>query len=330
MINKVINSIIIKRTPSSKKFATEIEQLLASVGRTNDNGLKLILHVGTPKTGTTSIQVYLDKKQRKLRSKGILFPNRFHNPNAPKHQWFERNLVTANADSLMDNFKDILNHVEEHTHTILLSSEGIYNHWWDFPDESKALLSELNGLFDVEIWAWFREPLAFAESFYKQCMRNPQVDHISCYGRDLSFAEVLDDPWFAQHLDYIGFVNECDELFGKGSVKLFDAQKDTVATVIELLGLTTPNDNPTPRKNNSMASTTSELYRVINRLQLDAKEKERLVPFVNELDEVLKPYSERGNTSLIDDDSKTKIIKMTAKGMREIQKRFTSVLVPVC
>lgn len=43
------------------------------------------------------------------------------------------------------------------------------------------------------------------------CMRNPQVEHISCYGRDLSFAEVLEDPWFSEHLDYIGFVNECDE-----------------------------------------------------------------------------------------------------------------------
>ncbi len=315
----------IKRTPTSKKLAAEIEQFLASANITNDRRLKLILHVGTPKTGTTSVQVYLDKKQRKLRSKGILYPNRFHNPNAPKHQWFERNLVSANAESLLDNFKDILNHVEEHTHTILLSSEGIYNHWWDFPDESKALLLELNSLFDVEIWAWFREPLAFAESFYKQCMRNPQVDNIACYGRDLSFAEVLEDPWFSQHLDYIGFVNECDALFGKASVTLFDCKADTVATVIQRLGLTTPNDNPTPRKNNCMNSVTAELYRVVNRLPLSAKEKENIVPYVNELDAALTPYSNREDKSLIDDKSRDKINKMTAEGMLEIRKRFVSV-----
>ncbi len=322
---------LIKRTPSSKQFATEIEQLLASAnkktGTKNSRRLKLILHVGTPKTGTTSVQVYLDKKQRKLRSKGILYPNRFHNPNAPKHQWFERNLVTANAESLVDNFSDILNHVEEHTHTILLSSEGIYNNWWDFPQESKALLLELKGLFDVEIWVWFKEPLVFAESFYKQCLRNPQVDHIHCYGKDLSFSEVLDDPWFSQHLDYIGFVNECDELFGKASVKLFECDKDTVATVSHLLGLSTPNDNPTPRKNNCMNLVTSELYRVINRLPLSAKEKENLVPHLNALDATLTPYSDNGdreNSTLIDDESKYKINKMTAEGMQEIQKRFTS------
>ena len=325
------DSTLTKRTPSSKKFATEIEQLLASTNvRTSaesNRRLKLILHVGTPKTGTTSVQVYLDKKQRKLRSKGVLYPNRFHNPNAPKHQWFERNLVTANAESLVDNFSDILNHVEEHTHTILLSSEGIYNNWWDFPQESKALLLELKCLFDVEIWVWFKEPLVFAESFYKQCLRNPQVDHIHCYGRDLSFAEILDDPWFNQHLDYIGFVNECDELFGKESVKLFECNKDTVATVSGLLGLTTPNDNPTPRKNNCMNSVTSELYRVINRLPLSAKEKENLVPHLNDLDAALMPHSDNGdrvNSSLIDDETREKINKMTADGMREIQKRFIS------
>jgi hypothetical protein len=323
MIDKTITpNIPIKRTPASKKFATEIEQRLALINRADSRCLKLILHAGTPKTGTTSVQVYLDKKQRKLRLKGILYPNRFHNPNAPKHQWFERNLVSGNAESFVDNFSDIINHVEEHTHTILLSSEGIYNHWWDFPQESKALLYELNTLFDVEIWAWFRDPLVFAESFYKQCLRNPQVDHISCYGKDLSFAEMLDDPWFSQHLDYIGFVNECDELFGKNSVSVFDCQTDTVKTLIDRLGLTTPHDNPTPRKNNCMNTVTAELYRVINRLPLAAKEKEKLVPFVNELDAVLIPYCRRENDSLIDSKSREKIINMTAEGMLEIQKRF--------
>ncbi len=313
---------LIKRTPSSKSFAAEIEVLLRSTKRTSDSRLKLILHVGTPKTGTTSVQAYLDKKQRKLRLKGILYPNRFHNPNAPKHQWFERNLVSGKIENLVDNFQDILNHVEEHTHTILLSSEGIYNNWWDFSGESKALLLELNSLFDVEIWAWFKEPSVFAESFYKQCLRNPQVDHISCYGRDLSFAEMLKDTWFSRHLDYIGFVNECDDLFGKEAVKLFKCNKDTVATVSGLLGLTTPNDNPTLRKNNCINSVTAELYRVINCLPLSAKEKEKLVPLVNELDAALTPYSERESSSLIDDESREKIIRMTTEGWLQIQKRY--------
>ena len=48
--------------------------------------LKLIIHAGTPKTGITSIQTYLGKKQHKLRGKGLLYPHnldKLQNSTAP-------------------------------------------------------------------------------------------------------------------------------------------------------------------------------------------------------------------------------------------------------
>ena len=120
-------------------FASQLEVLLAPIYQQKQKKLTLILHVGTPKTGTTSLQLYLAKKQRKLAKKGILYPNCTHNSDAPKHQWFEKNLVRIHPQNFLDNFAEILKAVDENTHTILLSSEGIYNHWWDFPAESKAL-----------------------------------------------------------------------------------------------------------------------------------------------------------------------------------------------
>ncbi len=305
-------------TTQSQVFAKELAELLQPI----QQSLKLTIHAGTPKTGTTSLQVYLNKKQRKLHKLGILYPNRSHNADAPKHQWFEKNLVRTHPQNLLENFKDILNDVDENTHTILLSSEGIYNHWWDFPDESKALLLELSMLFEINLWVWFREPLGFAESFYKQCMRNPAVESIPCYGKDLSFTEILDDPWFSQHLNYMNFVNECDSLFGKSAVSVFEYQQDTVKTVSQLLGLATPHDNPTPRKNTSMNSITTELYRVLNRLQLSAKEKKKLVPHLQDLDTVITPYADRNKNSLIDDESKNTINDITAEGLLELQKRY--------
>lgn len=309
----------------SKDFIQKLSSNLRSIQGLNGNKLKLILHVGTPKTGTTSLQTYLDKKHRKLNKLGILYPNQRHNNDAPKHQWFEKNLVRTHPKNLLDNFKSILNEVEENTHTILLSSEGIYNHWWDFPEESKAILKELSNLFEVNIWVWFREPLAFAESFYKQCMRNPVVESIPCYGKDLSFAEILSDPWFNKHLDYIDFVNECDSLFGKSAISVFEYQQDTVQIVSQILGLATPHDNPTPRKNESMNSVSSELYRVINRLGLSAKEKEKLVPHLQELNTALIPYSDRLKIRLIDDKSKAKIKTITEESMRELKKRYINI-----
>jgi len=288
-----------------KPFTQSLEQLKAQK-------LKLIIHAGTPKTGTTSLQTYLDKKQRKLRGKGILYPHnleKIQNPTAPRHQWFEKNLVATNVESFLENFKNIISQVKKDTHTIILSSEGIYNHWWDFPGESKDILCELGKLFDIEIWVWFREPLDFIESYYKQCIRNPQVEGNPCYGKDLSFAEMLNIKWFSQHLNYQGFVTECQALFGKNTVSVFKYEGDVVQEVIQKLGLATPHDNPTPRQNQSLNSASIALLRAINRYDIKAKDKDLLMPHLKEINGILEG---RADGRLIDEESRKIVLKVAS------------------
>ena len=250
------------------------------------------------------MQTYLDKNQRKLRGKGILYPHNIEalqNPTAPKHQWFEKNLVTTHLNNFLANFKNIISQVNKDTHTIILSSEGIYNYWWDFPDESKNILCELSKLFDIEIWVWFREPLVFIESYYKQCIRNPQIENNPCYGKDLSFAAMLDIEWFSQHLNYQGFVTECQMLFGEINVSAFKYEGDVVQEVIQKLGLETPHDNPTPRQNKSLNSASIALLRTINRYDIKAKDKDLLIPHLKEINGILEGYAD---DSLIDEESR--------------------------
>ena len=300
---------------SNVHFAHALAELFKpfeqSRGQRKSEKLKLIIHAGTPKTGTTSLQTYLHKKQRKLRGKGILYPHnldKIQNPNAPKHQWFEKNLITANVESFLENFKNIIAQVKEDTHTIILSSEGIYNYWWDFPDASKDMLSELGKRFDVEVWVWFRDPLGFIESYYKQCIRNPQIESNPCYGKALSFAEMLDIEWFYQHLNYQGFVTECQTLFGENSVSAFRYEGDVVKEVIQRLGLATSHDNPTPRQNRSLNSASIALLRTINHYDLKAKEKELLIPHLKEINAVLEHYA---NDTLIDEESRKRVLELS-------------------
>ena len=293
----------------SLHFSNELDELLSDL---KVQPLKLIIHAGTPKTGTTSIQTYLDKKQRKLRSKGILYPHnleRIKNPNAPKHQWFEKNLVTTHLEYFLENFKNIISQVKENTHTIILSSEGIYNYWWDLPVGSKAVLSELSKRFDVELWVWFREPLAFIEDYYKQCIRNPQIKNNPCYGKDLSFAEMLDIEWFSQHLNYQGFMTECQKVFGKDKVLAFKYEGDVVQEVIQKLGLATPHDRPTRRKNQSLNSISVAMLRTINRNDIKAKDKEILMPHLRKINEILEGYE---NETLIDKESRKRVLKLSS------------------
>ena len=294
---------------SNIHFANELAELLKPFDQSLEP-LKLIIHVGTPKTGTTSLQTYLNKKQRKLRGKGVLYPHNLEksqNPTAPKHQWFEKNLVTVHLQNFLENFKNIISQVNKDTHSIILSSEGIYNYWWDFPKESKDILCELSKLFDIEIWVWFREPLEFIESYYKQCIRNPQIENNPCYGKDLSFAEMLGIEWFSQHLNYQGFVTECQTLFGKNNVSVFKYEGDVVQEVIQKLGLKTPHDNPTPRQNKSLNSASIALLRTINDYDVKAKDKERLMPHLKEINGILDNYA---NDTLIDEESRKKVLAL--------------------
>lgn len=297
-------------TPSIDQFTRELAALLAPINQANGEKLKLIVHAGTPKTGTTSLQTYLSKKQGKLRRKGILYPHNISNitnASAPLHQWFEKNLLTKRFDFFLENFKNIVSQVHENTHSVILSSEGIYNYWWEFPDESKTLLRKLSTLFDVELWVWFRDPCEFIESFYKQCIRNPRVEGNPCYGKDLSFAQMLDIPWFSNQLNYAGFVVECQSLFGIENVKAFDYTNDTVKSVSLQFGLATPHDNPTVRLNNSLNSATVSMLRTLNQFDIKPKDKDRLMPELKTINDVLSTYD---TGSLIDEKSKLRVLEL--------------------
>lgn len=311
--NAAVSNISVQ--PSLIHFVSELSALLNAIQASEKQSeypkLKLIIHAGTPKTGTTSLQTYLDKKQRKLRGKGILYPHnldKLQNVAAPKHQWFEKNLVTTNLLSFLENFTNIISQVKSDTHTIILSSEGIYNYWWDFPEASKDILAALSQLFDIEMWVWFREPIGFIESYYKQCIRNPQVHSNPCYGKDLSFDDMLKIDWFAQQLNYQGFVDECHLLFGHNNVSVFEYKGDVVQEVIHKLGLATPHDNPTPRQNKSLNSVSIRMLRAINRCDLKAKDKELVLPHLKQINSVIESYAK---DDLITEASKKRVLQLS-------------------
>ena len=215
-------------------------------------------------------------------------------------------MVTTHQTHFLENIKNLISQIKDNTHTIILSSEGIYNSWWDFPEASKELLSVLAELFDTHIWVWFREPVGFIESFYKQCIRNPEVIGNPCYGKNLSLSQMLEIEWFSQHLDYQGFVSQCEALFGKTKVSVFQYDGDIVQEVIAKLGLATPHDNPTPRQNQSLNSVSIALLRTLNQFELSAKDKEQLMPHLKEINRI----TSHKNTSFVDSSVKSRILAM--------------------
>ena len=58
--------------------------------------MKIILHAGTPKTGTTSLQLFLHTHHDALLDRGILYPRAgIAPPPEPKHQWMIGDLMSG-------------------------------------------------------------------------------------------------------------------------------------------------------------------------------------------------------------------------------------------
>lgn len=248
---------------------------------------RLILHVGTPKTGTTSLQYFLRNNYEHLREQGVLYPlSVLTHQRPPKHQWMMSDLIQADAAGFTTRVSSALAESDARIHTVILSTEGIYNHWWDYPTGTRDLLKVLTNTFlSVSVLVVFREPLSFALSLYKQALKNPARPSAKCYGQDWTFERMLEDPWFRKHLDYAGFIEEVEAIFGPDTVDALRYEDgDTIDRVMSLLGIARESDWAIPeRENVSLSGLSVEILRVINRIPLDAERKRQVVASVEEI-----------------------------------------------
>jgi type II secretory pathway component PulM len=252
--------------------------------------LKFVLHAGTPKTGTKALQTALYRGVDALAQAGVWYPPALVDPEHKKHQYLVSLLIAGEGATLTRAFEEIVRSAPPQTRTIVLSSEGFYQHWWDFAPESKVLLRQLASLVDLEVWACFREPVEFVLTQYAQLLRNPR-EFAPAYGLDAGLEEMLEDEWFVQRLDYLGFVFEIEELIGNGKARLFRYGPDIVARVFAALGAGAPAATA-EIVNRSLRRPGVELMRIVNRYDLPAEHKYAAAALVLELDQMIGERAE--------------------------------------
>lgn len=279
---------------------------------------RLILHAGTTKTGTTSLQVYLDGHREQLKAQGILYPSVDGSTVEPKHQWIVLHLLQNDGEKFAERLFAALDEADEHTHTVILSTEGIFNHWWDFGPEARGMLALLAAHSNIELWAWFREPVSFSESFYVQAMKNPRVLNIPTYGHAITPAQALDDHWFRRHLDYAGFLCEVEEIFGEGRIVPMAYGRGTVEDACRLLGVEIAAADETS-VNRSVGKTGIDLLGILNEYELTEPEKRRVTVLVEEIDRVV---GERSARYRFDETSRKRVSMLTVESTALLKARF--------
>ena len=259
-----------------------------------DRKRRMILHGGTSKTGTSSLQHCLGANRRTLAEEGWWYPPPSITTSDPKHQRLVELLRRADEEAFVEYIETALDDMPEHTHTIILTTEGIFNHWWDYPPKAKGILRHLAALFDFELCVWFRPPEDFALAYYIQNIVNPITEDApgNVYGKDIDFTTAMQDGWFRRHLDYLGFYYEAQELFGCGRVKALPYIGDTVRAFLDRYRIQRLSTNDCLH-NVTMRSSGVEMMRIVNRFDLDEIAKWRVADLVLEIDGIIDERAER-------------------------------------
>ena len=271
-----------------RKALTFSEAFLART-RIGDQKRRLILHAGTPKTGTTALQWHLATNAKGLSEQGIWYPKPASYTREPKHQEIVDYLRQANGSAFRDYIEDALREMPNETHTIVFTTEGIFNHWWDYAPRTKGWLRQVANLFDFELCVWFREPESFAAALYVQYLKNAPVDDVmrNVYGKDISCADALQDEWFRRHLDYLGFLYETQALFGSENVKALVTKNDTILAFERQYGIGPLGAPQSSQRNATPGRIAVPMLRAVNRSALQWSARRRRVDLIEKANRVI-------------------------------------------
>ncbi len=243
--------------------------------------MKLVLHVGIHKTGTSAIQAFCKANRDALIERGILYPNAglldlgvSSTPTSEAgHRGFQDVLVTPvnqNSEALLSQIAEEAN-AYDNIHTVLISCETFsaprIKISTSVPESLQRYFSE------TRILMYLRRQDDWALSFYKEVLCWP--------GRRPSKSfHLFSKSFLPEWLDYNSRVNKWADVFGDENlrVKSYDdrVNKDIIVDFFEQLGLDV-NDQEQFRfpgfNNPSLPDDLVALMRIVNRYKMNRRQR---------------------------------------------------------
>ncbi|MFG5129973.1 hypothetical protein [Campylobacter lari] len=236
------------------------------------------LHIGTPKTGTTSIQEFLEINRIKLLQQKIYYPSFFSNKESwkfPKVCKIENtnSYYAANVSKNIDEHAEILNLFRQEISknnccsNILLSSECFYEFLKNTQDLRflKQTLMQV-GFTDFYIILYIREPIDLLISFYNTELLLNRRDRCELFENHNTFV------YYGKHIaNYKKNINNWMQIFGREKliVRLFNKdefyQGDLLKDFIHSIGLDWDNTFVMPKQLNKTINLLGiELTKCLN------------------------------------------------------------------
>ena len=226
--------------------------------------MKLLIHAGIHRTGTTSLQWFLAENRAALAGHGILYPGEARN-----HQplcW-----ALHRGDSAASAIRGLAAELPD-ARMMILSAEDFCVH------KKTDWLSELAGMFDTRAVFYLRRQDHWMMSWYNQHVKWPFSKRISRMDKS-SFLGCIDEfHW----LDYSALTGRWSKALGNGRVSAAVLEKGQVADVVEdfFNRLDISRDGfsfDVPRRNDSMPVHVLEIARHLGLFDLPPKSRTRLI-----------------------------------------------------
>lgn len=298
--------------------------------------MRFVIHIGTHKTGTSSLQTFCTANRRPLLDQGIYYPT---NKYASKNFNF---LAARIVHDDLDEPRAFLAKAAKQAnrkgaHTVLLSAESFYamhafffrlyerpmGDYWH--DEKKAIAAFQACLppGEVEILCYLRRQDNQAESIYNQC-----VKHVPGFGGTID--EFL--PLMDEMLDYAGHLDLWADAFGAKSIQVrsFDqAAPRLLADFLEAsVGIRNTGDF-TPMKgevNERLNRDVLEYKRILNRSGMPRYEATSHMLAMITVSEQMGDL--RIHQQFLAPPERLKLVERYVDGNDRVQKRFMASEAP--
>jgi hypothetical protein len=195
---------------------------------------RVFIHIGTHKTGTTSLQGFMEQNQRKLSRSGLWYPNagRMRTPAAEEMSGHHNIAWEMNADPRYEfargTFAQALDEIERRRARVAVLSSEDFEYLYRRP---AALASMAKGIrekgFTASIVLYLRSQADYAQSLYSELVHRHGLDRRF----DAFLAEIVSEGAFAYRdwafcFDYDILARAFEEAFGPNSTIVRAYERD--------------------------------------------------------------------------------------------------------
>lgn len=193
---------------------------------------RIIVHIGSTKTGSTYLQHLLDKNRPALLREGVWVPEvgLFWQPTRPRKQAGHSNFFIAvleNNNALLDHIERGLAFMNGKIHTIVLSSEAFFLK--QEKQDSQTMKDYFDG-YPMEVIAYIRRQDEWANSQYCEFVAGGAISRV-----DVPIAEWLEDPNTRRWMDYRIPLKAWSDTIGSENVtvRIFDKSEFVGGNLLE-------------------------------------------------------------------------------------------------